>query len=97
MTEIGAAAAGMDVKTNVAGGADGAPGALDFPTAYYILLRVVAEENQLMNVLAKAKSDKRVVEVKEAVDGGETLAQAEARVASGFGKKPPHDDKVPTL
>jgi len=50
-----------------------------------------------MNTLAKARSDKRVVEVKKAVDGGETRGQVEARVASGFGKKPPpHDGEVPT-
>ncbi|MEO1223358.1 MAG: hypothetical protein AAFX92_03955 [Pseudomonadota bacterium] len=71
---------------------------LDFPRACHILQRVEAEENQLMNVLAKAKSDKRVVEVKEAVDGGETLGRVEARVASGNGKKPPPPfDEFPVL
>lgn len=42
-----------------------------------------------MNVLAKVKSDERVVEVKEAVDGGEALGRAEAKVASGL-QKPGH-------
>ena len=44
-----------------------------------------------MNVLSKVKSDKRVVEVKEAVDSGDAPDRAQARVASGFDKpKDPH-------
>ena len=39
-----------------------------------------------MNVLSKVKSDKRVVEVKEAVDSGESLDRTEAKVASGEAK-----------
>ncbi len=42
-----------------------------------------------MNVLSKVKSDKRVVEVKEAVDGGEAMDRASAKVASGMEKKDP--------
>ena len=41
-----------------------------------------------MNVLSKAKSDKRVAEMKEAVGSGEAPDRAEARVASGGLKKP---------
>ncbi|MEM9592059.1 MAG: hypothetical protein AAF967_12065 [Pseudomonadota bacterium] len=42
-----------------------------------------------MNVLSKAKSDKRVVEVKRAVASGKAIDVAEAKVASGaFGKRP---------
>ena len=40
-----------------------------------------------MNVLSKVKSDKRVVEVKEAVDGGACQARPAAKVASGADKK----------
>lgn len=48
-----------------------------------------------MNVLAKAKSDARVVEVKETIDSGEALYRAEAKVASGVLKpKHPVDDVV---
>lgn len=48
-----------------------------------------------MNVLAKAKSDARVVEVKETIDSGEALDRAEAKVASGNGKPwKPIDDKT---
>ncbi|MEO1223007.1 MAG: hypothetical protein AAFX92_02180 [Pseudomonadota bacterium] len=48
-----------------------------------------------MNVLAKAKSDARVVEVKETIDSGEAMDRAEAKVASGVLKPVwPHDDKV---
>ena len=36
-----------------------------------------------MNVLSKVKSDKRVVEVKDAIDSGEAHDRAEAKVASG--------------
>jgi len=39
-----------------------------------------------MNILAKAKSDKRVVEIKDAVDSGEAVDRAEAKVASGNAK-----------
>ena len=45
-----------------------------------------------MNVLSKVKSDKRVVEVKEAVDSGEAIERAEAKVVSGALKKYPADD-----
>ena len=45
-----------------------------------------------MNVLAKAKLDKRVVEVKQTVDNGEALDRAEAKVASGA-LKPIHPPK----
>lgn len=41
-----------------------------------------------MNVLSRVKSDKRVVQVKEAIDSGEALDRAEAKVASGGLKKP---------
>lgn len=48
-----------------------------------------------MNVLAKAKSDARVVEVKETIDSGEALDRAEAKVASGNAKPlHPIDDKT---
>ena len=47
-----------------------------------------------MNVLAKARSDSRVVEVKETIDNGEALDRAEAKVASGVLKPGwPRDDK----
>jgi len=46
-----------------------------------------------MNVLSKVKSDKRVLEVKEAVDGGEAIDRASAKVASGSMKS---KDPVPT-
>lgn len=48
-----------------------------------------------MNVLAKAKSDARVVEVKETIDSGAEIDCAEAKVASGA-QKPwdPDDPKV---
>jgi len=47
-----------------------------------------------MNVLAKAKSDSRVVEVKETIDNGEALDRAVAKVASGNAKPlHPIDDK----
>ena len=41
-----------------------------------------------MNTLSKVKSDKRVAEIKDAVDSGEALERAEAKVASGVLKKP---------
>lgn len=65
---------------------------LDFHSAASTLLCVATQQNQPMNVLSKVKSDKRVVEVKEAVDSGEAIDRASAKVASGLLK--PHD---PTL
>lgn len=76
----------MDVGTNVVGSEVGATTPLDFPLAFHILQRVEAEGSQLMNILAKAKSDKRVVEIKDAVDSGEAVDRAEAKVASGNAK-----------
>lgn len=46
-----------------------------------------------MNVLSKVKSDKRVVEVKKAVDCGKTIHVADAKVASGLMK--PKDPEPP--
>ena len=47
------------------------------------------EEYQSMNVLSKVKSDKRVVEVKKAIDSGDRLEPAKANIASGLLKKSP--------
>ena len=50
-----------------------------------------------MNVLAKAKSDARVVEVKETIDSGEALDRAVAKVASGSEKPHAPVKEVTTL
>ena len=42
-----------------------------------------------MNVLSKVKSDKRVVEVKQALENGEAPDRAGARIASGAVEKRP--------
>ncbi len=46
-----------------------------------------------MNILSKVKSDKRILEVKEAVDSAEVMDRASAKVASGLAKP---KDPVPT-
>lgn len=48
-----------------------------------------------MNVLAKVKSDERVVEVRKGIESGETHPQAAAAVASGFGKRRPLEPVIP--
>ncbi len=47
-----------------------------------------------MNTFEKIRSDKRVVAIKDAVDSGETVDRAEAKVASGFAKKAPPPPKT---
>lgn len=59
---------------------------LDFHSPASTLLCVATTEHQPMNVLSKVKSDKRVVEVKDAIDSGEAHDRAEAKIASGMEK-----------
>ncbi len=48
-----------------------------------------------MNTLAKAKSDKRAIEVRDQVANGDIIECAEAKVASGIQKRKPVVPVIP--